>query len=159
MKKMLTLIATLALVAIIALFVLGFISSDGAAPGLVDDRLARCPDTPNCVCSEYPEDATHYIEPVSLPDESPPAPLAAARAAIIDLGGSIETEHADYLAARFTSSLFRFVDDVEIRFDSAQRVLHIRSASRVGRSDLDANRKRVEDLRKRLARAFQTGQG
>ena len=79
MKIMLTLIATLAVVAIIALFVLGFISSDGAAPGLVGDRLARCPDTPNCVCSEYPEDATHYIEPVSLPGDSPPAALAAAR--------------------------------------------------------------------------------
>jgi uncharacterized protein (DUF1499 family) len=44
----------------------------------------------------------------------------------------------------------RFVDDVEFRYDAAAEVVHVRSASRIGRSDLGANRKRIEALRERL---------
>ncbi|PZO25782.1 MAG: DUF1499 domain-containing protein, partial [Betaproteobacteria bacterium] len=42
---------------------------------------------------------------------------------------------------------FGFVDDVEFRIDQGSGLLHVRSASRVGYSDLDANRKRVEQIR------------
>jgi uncharacterized protein (DUF1499 family) len=41
----------------------------------------------------------------------------------------------------------RFVDDVEFLLVPAERVIHVRSASRVGYSDLGTNRKRVEALR------------
>ncbi len=151
--------ASLVIVAIIALFVLGQVSSSGAAPGLVENRLARCPHTMNCVCSEYPDDSAHFIEPIALSGTDPSDALEKARAVISALGGKIQSDAENYLAATFTSSLFRFVDDLEIRLDATQRVLHVRSASRVGRSDLGANRKRVEELRKRLAQAIQTGQG
>jgi uncharacterized protein (DUF1499 family) len=60
------------------------------------------------------------------------------------MGGSIQVEETDYLAATFTSSVFRFVDDLELRIDTSQQTIHLRSASRVGRSDGGANRKRVE---------------
>jgi uncharacterized protein (DUF1499 family) len=42
----------------------------------------------------------------------------------------------------------KFVDDLEIRIDSTQKVIHIRSASRVGYSDMGVNRKRTELLKK-----------
>lgn len=59
-------------------------------------------------------------------------------------------EAADnYLHAEFTSALFRFVDDVEFLIDPAAHVIHFRSASRVGYSDLGANRRRMEELRRR----------
>jgi uncharacterized protein (DUF1499 family) len=64
-----------------------------------------------------------------------------------ELGGRIQVENADYLAATFTSTVFRFVDDLELRIDRDQKTIHLRSASRVGRSDLGANRKRVEHLK------------
>jgi uncharacterized protein (DUF1499 family) len=38
------------------------------------------------------------------------------------------------------------VDDVELRLDADQGLIHIRSASRVGRSDFGVNRKRVKDI-------------
>ncbi len=142
--------ASLVIVAIIALFVLGQVSSSGAAPGLVDNRLARCPDTPNCVCSEYPDDSAHFIKPIALSGTDPSDALENARAVISALGGKIQSDAENYLAATFTSSLFRFVDDLEIRLDAIQRVLHVRSASRVGRSDLGANRRRVETIRSRF---------
>ena len=50
----------------------------------------------------------------------------------------------------FTSAVFRFVDDVEFEVDEAARVVHVRSASRVGRGDFGANRKRVEAIRAKL---------
>ena len=62
------------------------------------------------------------------------------------MGGSIQAEKADYLAATFTSSIFRFVDDLEIRIDTGQKMIHVRSASRIGHGDGGVNRKRVEHL-------------
>ena len=52
-----------------------------------------------------------------------------------------------YLYAEFTSRLMRYVDDVEFLEDSTAGVIHVRSASRLGYSDLGANRKRIENIR------------
>jgi uncharacterized protein (DUF1499 family) len=70
--------------------------------------------------------------------------------ALLDLGGVIVLVENGYLAATFQSPLFRFVDDVELRLDRPSGVIHIRSASRVGRSDLGKNRERVEAIRRRF---------
>jgi len=73
--------------------------------------------------------------------------LPRLKTIIREMGGSIQVEKADYLAATFTSSIFRFVDDLEFRIDTGQGMIHLRSASRVGRSDGGVNRKRVERLK------------
>jgi len=67
---------------------------------------------------------------------------------IQEMGGTIQIESDNYLAATFTSAIFKFVDDLEIRIDSTQKVIHIRSASRVGYSDMGVNKKRTELLKK-----------
>jgi uncharacterized protein (DUF1499 family) len=117
------------------------------ANGLVEGRLTQCPATPNCVCSEFEPDAEHYIEPLVMSDGDAAQTLARIKAIVGAMGGSIQAEKTDYLAATFTSPIFRFVDDLEIRIDTEQRVIHLRSASRVGRGDAGVNRKRVERLR------------
>jgi len=61
---------------------------------------------------------------------------------------SIITEEGSYLHAETRSFLFRFVDDVEFMMDTDSRVIHVRSASRTGYSDLGVNRRRVERLRR-----------
>jgi uncharacterized protein (DUF1499 family) len=66
---------------------------------------------------------------------------------IRELGGKIEEEHEGYLWTTFTSRVFRFVDDVEFRMVSTDGMIHVRSGSRVGYSDLGVNRRRVEKLR------------
>jgi uncharacterized protein (DUF1499 family) len=53
-----------------------------------------------------------------------------------------------YLRAESRSAIFRFVDDVEFLADEAAKVIHVRSASRLGSSDLGVNRRRVESIRK-----------
>jgi uncharacterized protein (DUF1499 family) len=59
----------------------------------------------------------------------------------------IITETENYLYAEFTSALMGFVDDVEFLLDEEQKVIHVRSASRLGQSDLGVNRQRIETIR------------
>jgi uncharacterized protein (DUF1499 family) len=42
------------------------------------------------------------------------------------------------------------VDDVEFWFDAAAKTIHFRSASRSGYYDFGVNRKRMEELRRKL---------
>ena len=63
------------------------------------------------------------------------------------MGGSIQAENDNYLAATFTSSVFRFVDDLEIRFDADRIMIHMRSASRVAYSNRSINKKRIERVK------------
>jgi uncharacterized protein (DUF1499 family) len=150
MKKIVLIAAILAVAAVFVLITMGKASRTGQAPGLVDGRLARCPDKPNCICSEYRESSRHFIEPLDIEARDAEDALTRLRTAIIEAGGSIKTERADYIAATFTSAWFGFVDDLEVRLDTETARIHFRSASRVGYSDLDANRKRVESLQRRL---------
>ena len=69
--------------------------------------------------------------------------MSAIAQIISDLGGKIAIQNDHYIAATFTSLVFRFVDDFEVRLDTEQRLIHFRSASRVGTSDFGVNRKRV----------------
>lgn len=52
-----------------------------------------------------------------------------------------------YIHAEFTSAFFRFVDDVEFYFDGGAKIIHMRSASRIGYSDFGVNRQRMEEVR------------
>ncbi len=152
-KKMLVtilLLIGLPLLALIGLGILSHLSNPGV--GIEDGTLRPCPDSPNCICSEpYTEtDAAHQISPVKLSGKNIAAPWKLLKQAVIEQGGVIITEREDYLHAEFTSPVFRFVDDLELRMDRQNRTVHIRSASRVGRSDLGANRKRVEAIWKKI---------
>lgn len=148
MKIALVLIAVLAVAAVIALFALGYSSNRGKAPGLVDGRLARCPNTPNCVCSEYPDDAAHHVDAIALSGRSPESAMRALESIVTRLGGKPKTTRGHYLAATFSSALFGFIDDVEFRVDPESGLVQLRSASRVGRGDLGVNRERVDAIRR-----------
>ena len=110
--------------------------------GVRDGRLAPCRRTPNCVSSQAdPVDKEHYIAPIAYAGS-----MEARRSAIAELPlARIVKADGNYLYAEFRTPLLRFVDDVELLKDGA--VLHVRSASRLGRRDFKANRNRVEQLR------------
>jgi uncharacterized protein (DUF1499 family) len=59
----------------------------------------------------------------------------------------IIAETSDYLHAECTSAVFGFVDDLELHLRTAEGIIAVRSASRLGYSDLGVNRRRIEDLR------------
>jgi len=153
LEKLLIIIVSIALFVIIALFILGYLSHSGQTYSLIEGRLKQCPNKPNCVSSELVSDAEHYIEPLVYSADDSPQVVSRLKTIIGEMGGSIQVEETGYLAATFTSSLFRFVDDLELRIDTEQKKIHLRSASRVGYGDGGANRKRVE----RLKKAFESG--
>ena len=119
--------------------------------GVTQGRLARPKRTPNCVSSQAdPADAGHYITPIPFKGGAVEA-MAAARKAVESRRGSTVIRHeGNYLYAEFRSQLMRFVDDVEFFFDEKAGLIHVRSASRLGRRDFGVNRARLESLRSRI---------
>ena len=116
--------------------------------GLVDGRLRPCPSSPNCVCSQD-EDAGHRIEPLRFAG-SPREAWDRLQALLVKMPRTKVVSSDDrYLHVEVTTLLMRFVDDVEFLLDETNSVIHVRSASRVGHSDLGVNRKRIEAIRQR----------
>jgi uncharacterized protein (DUF1499 family) len=114
--------------------------------GVRGGRLAPCPDTPNCVCSQD-GDARHGIEPLHY--EGSPQDAMARLREVLDAWPRTRVVAAteNYARAECTSLVFHFVDDVEFLLDPAAAVIHCRSASRAGRSDFGVNRRRIEAIR------------
>ena len=117
--------------------------------GVRDGKLAPCPSTPNCVCSQS-EDAEHKIEPLTYKSTPEVAFTQLKQAIASQPRTKIITESPNYLYAEFTSAIMKFVDDVEFYLDEDAKVIHVRSASRLGQSDLGVNRKRIETIRAKL---------
>lgn len=116
--------------------------------GVKDGQLAAVPSSPNCVSSQAPEgDAEHYIAPLTFSGSAGEA-IAKAKSIVASMERTeIITESSNYLYAEFTTKLMGYVDDVEFYADDAAKTLHVRSASRLGKSDLGLNRQRIESIR------------
>ena len=124
----------------------GATSREMAGPDWTGGPLAACSDRPNCV-SSIATDQEHAIDPLASGEAAAEAMRQAAEKLAAMPGVEIVRSETDYLHAECKSSLFGFVDDLELLLDRGSGVLHVRSASRVGYSDLGANRKRVNSLR------------
>lgn len=114
--------------------------------GLKEGKLAECSSKPNCV-SSMTKDKTHFIEPFVYSGD-----YNKTRTVIIEIIKSqdradIISDTDNYIHAVFKSKLFRFADDVEFLMDDKNKIIHVRSASRIGYSDMGVNRKRIESLR------------
>lgn len=119
--------------------------------GMHHGQLRACDNKPHCVCSEEHEDDEHHVEPLMIADGEDPQHGWQRFLALLgeQPGITIEarTQSDIYVHATATTPLLHFVDDLEARLDLTGRRIHLRSASRVGHSDLGANRRRVEALR------------
>jgi uncharacterized protein (DUF1499 family) len=117
--------------------------------GVKDSRLAACPSSPNCVSSDD-ADAGHLVPPFQLALPAGDA-WRAVRSTVAGLSrANIITQTDEYLHAECRSAVFGFVDDLELHLRPEQKLIAVRSAARLGRSDLGVNRKRVETLRSLL---------
>jgi uncharacterized protein (DUF1499 family) len=118
--------------------------------GVKQGKLLACPNTPNCVNSQS-TDAASQIEPLAYSVDSAQA-LANLKSVIEAMPRTkIITATSNYIYAEFATALMGFVDDVEFYLDDSAGVIHVRSASRLGQSDLGVNRKRVEEIRSKFA--------
>lgn len=130
----------------------------GRAPsdlGVRDGRLAAPRPTSNNVHSQAalrgPAYVQAQIDPLPLRDGDATATMTRLRTLIeATPGAQVVQARPDYLYVRYTTRWMRFIDDAEFWADPTGGVVQVRSASRVGRSDLGVNRARIEDLRRRL---------
>ncbi len=114
--------------------------------GVKDGMLAPLPDSPNAVSSQT-DQVDKRVEPFPYSGDLAQTKSLVKKATAEFGGAQILVEKPDYLHLVFTVSLIPFKDDVEFFFSEKDRVVHYRSASRVGYSDLGVNRKRYERLR------------
>lgn len=131
-----------------------FPASPGAHGSTFDrqqKRFAPCPDSPNCVSTQAPStDKLHTIAPIAYTSDR-----AAAHQRLLAViqampRTTIITTEPEYIYAEFRSRLLSFVDDVEFYLDDAAKLIHFRSASRLGQGDLGVNRNRMEEIRRRF---------
>ena len=140
------------LVILVSLILLTGCSGTMPDLGINNGELTPCPKTPNCVNSQADAEK-HYIQPIHYAGTQQDAQDRLLQILESEKRTKILTAQENYIRVEFTSSLFRFVDDVEFYFPEEQAdetVIHIRSASRVGYSDLGANRKRIEGIRSKF---------
>ncbi|MEM9264074.1 MAG: DUF1499 domain-containing protein [Cyanobacteria bacterium P01_F01_bin.13] len=114
--------------------------------GIHETRLIDCPASPNCVSSSASDDE-HYIAPIEYTAEQP----AVRDMLVAVLENQPRTEIIeqtdDYVRVEFTSRLMGFVDDAEFYFLPDGKTIAMRSAARLGESDLGVNRRRLEQFR------------
>ncbi len=146
--KLLTIAIIIVAAVLLLRIAVGVFASTKAAANVGADKtaLADCPKSPNCQSSLATRESQR-VAPIAF--TGPAEQVIDKLAAIIDAEprSTIEAVQADYLHATFKTRLIGYTDDVEFRFSEDKSVLNIRSASRIGKSDLGANLKRIEHLR------------
>lgn len=124
---------------------LGGCSFSPVSKGVVSEQLALCPSSPNCISSSN-ADSTHGFRALRFEGDK-----AAAKRKLITVlgvmeGTQIDEQEGDYVRVTFVTPFLKFKDDGE--FLIKDKTIEVRSASRMGYSDLGKNRSRMEDIRK-----------
>lgn len=131
-----------------------FAACSGTKPtdiGVKNGQLKVCPSSPNCISSQAAkDDKKHYLPPLSYSGT-----IEAAKTKLVGIVNGMErttiTENSGtYIHSEFMTPTMKFVDDVEFYFDDDNKVIHFRSASRKGYSDMGLNRKRMEAIAARF---------
>lgn len=132
--------------------------------GVRDGRLKPPSRTPNSVSSQaalHTGDGARYaqIEPIRFDParadtRDGAAALTRIGAIVLKMPGArIMQSGPDYLYVQFQTRWLKFVDDTEFAIIGNEPVIHVRSASRIGRKDFGVNRARIESIRAALAAA------
>lgn len=159
MPRLLSRFSLAAIVLALAIGLGGCVRDDAHGPQRsAPDRLAHCPDTPNCVSSQMAPDSAHYVAPLAFA-----GPASAARRALRALLDARDDVTVEQVEARFIHAVFQttigFVDDVSFIVRPQRGVIDVRSASRMGYYDFGVNRRRVEALHADLAARLRAAPG
>ncbi len=114
--------------------------------GLNNGHLSSCPASDNCVVSQN-ADSKHAIDPIPYHVDRNAAKETLLKVLTVVPRTEVIEDTDNYIHALSKSRIFKFVDDVEFYFPPHESVIHVRSASRVGESDLGVNRRRLEQIR------------
>ncbi len=110
------------------------------------ERFAACPASPNCVSTQATS-SEQRMEPILWEGSTADAVNEIKRTMARQFSrAELAAEKPGYLRYKVSSFVFRFVDDVEFLFNEKLNRIEFRSASRVGHSDLGANRRRMNQF-------------
>jgi uncharacterized protein (DUF1499 family) len=131
----------------------GYLGSQSAkmkvSLGIANNKLVDCPDKPNCIVS-FSKDERHAMDAILIKQN----PIKALEEILENQDMKIIEVKDNYIKATHSSTVFGFVDDIEFLYLESVKQLHFRSASRVGYSDLGANRKRMKKVLHLLQKKF-----
>ncbi|MFZ9792920.1 MAG: DUF1499 domain-containing protein [Gemmataceae bacterium] len=142
------LVGTLLFLLIVSVLTRTFPPSKPETVGLRDNSLQNCGSKPNCVCS-LQNDSAHGIAPFQIRENVNSSMEKLSKIIRSMSGARIISNRKDYLYAEFKTAFFGFIDDVEFHVNESANQIEVRSASRLGYSDLGLNRSRVESIRER----------
>lgn len=121
--------------------------------GVKDGRLKPPSPTRNSVSSQadlypdHPQRAYARIAPFTVQGKGSDALQRLAQLLKGMPGVTVVTQTGDYVHAQCQTKWLRFTDDLELWLEPTGQLIHVRSASRLGREDFGVNRERVEALR------------
>ena len=121
--------------------------------GIQNSRLKPPSQTPNSVSSQadlYPDHPQKDYARIAPFQFSGDGEKAMARIVEILKRSDrtvVVTQDAGYISAQCSTKFLKFTDDIEFWLDKSAGVIHVRSASRLGRKDFNVNRERVESIR------------
>lgn len=142
----------LLIIALVPFFLTSCNVSDKRKLGVVDSQLTPCPSSPNCATSDT-NNTEQKVEPFALVI-SPEKAWDLLIEHVAELPRTvIVRKDSRYLYAECRSQFFGFVDDLEFHLRPEQKIVAVRSASRVGYYDFGVNRSRIEKLRLALRQA------
>ena len=119
--------------------------------GIKEDKLLSCPSSPNCVSSqENISNKKHYIAPISYEINRPDMESLLIQYLLSSKSMTIISNESGYIYMEVKSKKIGFIDDVEFYLPKSEKIIHVRSASRVGYSDRGVNRERIEKIRSDL---------
>lgn len=114
--------------------------------GIIDGKFHPCPKSPNCVSTQS-TDKKHRMEPIQYSSTVDEAKGKIKNVITSFKRTKLITETENYLHFEFRTATFKFVDDVEFYLDDKEKLIHFRSAARLGWSDMGVNRKRMGKIR------------
>jgi len=122
---------------------------DKPAKGLgltTKNQFFPCPKNPNCVSSfENPKNEKNFIRPIKFLGQKETIIKKLVTLIENNPNAKIVERKENYIRAEYTSSFFKFVDDIQFYFGK-KNIIHIKSSSRVGYSDFGKNKQRVEEI-------------
>ena len=136
-------------ITLLIIITMPLLSCSGHRPtniGINDGKFTGCPFSPNCVSSDAIDDG-HQILPFQFKISAADAWLITKKMVLKLPNTEIIIETSNYLHAECSSSIFGFVDDLELNLRASDGIIAVRSASRLGFSDFGVNRNRIENLR------------
>lgn len=135
---------------VMAIGLLGLAGCAGERPnnlGVKGGFLTPCPSSPNCVASQA-ADEKHRIAPLAF-NGDPDAAFSRLQQVLTRRSDTTIVENMpEYLRVELRTILF--VDDGEFLLDRTNNRIHVRSASRLGYSDMGKNRSRLEEIRRQF---------